>query len=180
MQSAWCIKSALFLLQCHKSLQVTSVIMPRKFRHYRPKCSEKKRALYYIIRVNKKLARDDSSAIKVKFHLYYEKRGLNIPHWNRTELKSYIRRNARIMYCAHTVSNPFPSTIYGRTDRPPFLLGQPFENLRILTLNQLMYPLMLVHYRIECTRNASRCIIEHSAAPRALLALDAFLVHSIR
>ena len=116
MQSAWCIKSALFLLQCHKSLQVTSVIMPRKFRHYRPKCSEKKRALYYIIRVNKKLARDDSSAIKVKFHLYYEKRGLNIPHWNRTELKSYIRRNARIMYCAHTVSNPFPSTIYGSRD----------------------------------------------------------------
>ena len=115
MQSAWCIKSALFLLQCHKSLQVTSVIMPRKFRHYRPKCSEKKRALYYIIRVNKKLARDDSSAIKVKFHLYYEKRGLNIPHWNRTELKSYIRRNARTMYCAHTVSNPFPSTIYGTT-----------------------------------------------------------------
>ena len=115
MQSAWCIKSALFLLQCHKSLQVTSVIMPRKFRHYRPKCSEKKRALYYIIRVNKKLARDDSSAIKVKFHLYYEKRGLNIPHRNRTELKSYIRRNARIMYCAHTVSNPFPSTIYACT-----------------------------------------------------------------
>ena len=64
------------------------------------------------IRVNKKLARDDSSAIKVKFHLYYEKRGLNIPHWNRTELKNYIRRNARTMYCAHTVSNPFPSTIY--------------------------------------------------------------------
>ena len=27
---------------------------------------------------------------------------------------------------------------------------------------------------------SSRCIIEHSAAPRALLALDAFLVHYIR
>ena len=34
-----------------------------------------------------KPARDDSSAIKVKFHLYYEKRGLNIPHWSRKELK---------------------------------------------------------------------------------------------
>ena len=32
-----------------------------------------------------------------------------------------------------------------------FSVGQPFENLRIRTLNQLMHPLMLV-------QNASRCI----------------------
>ena len=52
-----------------------------------PSAPRRNEPCLYIIRVNKKPARDDSSAIKVKYHLYYEKRGLNIPHWNRTELK---------------------------------------------------------------------------------------------